>query len=233
MAIDGKTLRGSHERGQGKKALHLVSAWATESGPSLGQVAVEEKSNEITAIPQWLEILDLRGALVTIDAMGCQKDIAANIREREADYVLAVKENQERLYQDIEALALASVAQDYANVVHDYHDSDEKNRGRHEFRACYVIPDLSGSRDHDLWKDLACLIVVVSDRCVNGVSTSALRYYLSSRVLTAEQAARVVRQHGGIENTLHWILDVNFDEDGSRVRNDRGSENLGLLRRSR
>jgi predicted transposase YbfD/YdcC len=231
VAIDGKTLRGSHNRSAGKNALHLVSAWATENGLSLGQVAVDAKSNEITAIPQLLELLDVAGALVTIDAMGCQKDIAAKVREEKADYLLAVKENQERLYQDIVAYMHAAMESDFENIKYSFHQTEEKGHGRNELRACYVFSDVSVIRDLKLWKDLKSIVVVVTNREVNGKSTSEMRYYICSRVLTAEQANAAARGHWGIENNLHWVLDVIFDEDNSRVRKDHGPENMAHLRR--
>jgi predicted transposase YbfD/YdcC len=229
VAIDGKTLRGSHDRGKGKAALHLVSAWATENHLSLGQEAVDTKSNEITAIPKLLAMLDLGGALVTIDAMGCQKDIAKQIRQQEADYLLTVKENQPGLYRDIEQLDEKALERDYEGI--DNYAEEEKSHGREELRACWVLEDLSEIRDRDLWPDLKSVIVVVRERTVGDKNSCEKHYYISNRQASAELFLRAIRGHWGIENGLHWVLDVTFDEDGSRVRKDHGPENFGLLRR--
>jgi predicted transposase YbfD/YdcC len=231
VAIDGKRLAGSHDTALGLKAIHLVSAWATEVRLTLGQVAVEEKSNEITAIPKLLEMLEIAGALVTIDAMGCQKEIAAKIRVQQADYVLAVKENQPHLHEDIARLFHEALAQETLQANWDYHEHHEKNHGRDEVRLCWVLDDLAGIRDQQLWKDLHRVIVVVTERGVGAGSHSEVRYYISSRQGTAAEFARVIRRHWGIENECHWVLDVVFKEDGSRIRTAQEAENVGWLRR--
>jgi predicted transposase YbfD/YdcC len=229
IAIDGKTQRGSHDRGKGKAALHLVSAWAVENHLILGQEAVDQKSNEITAIPKLLELLDLEGALVTIDAMGCQKEIAEQIVERGGDYVLAVKENQPNLYQAIERLDANALEQEYAGA--SQCSTEERSHGREELRACWVLTDLEDLSERAKWPGLQSVIVVVRDRTVGNDNSCEKHYYISSRRMRAEKFLEVVRGHWGIENSLHWILDVVFDEDRSRVRKDHGPENLGLLRR--
>jgi predicted transposase YbfD/YdcC len=229
VAIDGKTARRSHDRGRGKAALHLVSAWATECHVSLGQVPVAEGSNEIPAIPKLLELLDVEGALVTIDALGCQKEIAATIRARGADYLLAVKENQERLYEDLEALHAEALANDWAGV--DSAWEEGRGHGREELRACWVYRDVRKVRDRDLWPDLRSLVIVVRDRTEGAKNSCAVHYYISSRRSSAQKFLQAVRSHWGIENSLHWVLDVTFEEDGSRVRKDHGPANLALLRR--
>jgi predicted transposase YbfD/YdcC len=226
VAIDGKTARRSHDRGRGKAALHLVSAWATECHVSLGQVAVAEGSNEIPAIPKLLGLLDLEGALVTIDALGCQKEVAQEIRERGADYLLAVKGNQGRLYEDIEALHAAALANGCAGV--DSYGEQRRSHGREEVRACWVYRDVDKVRDRELWPDLRSLVVVVRDRTEGEKNSCEVCYYISSRRASAKKFLQAARGHWGIENSLHWVLDVTFDEDGGRVRKDHGPANLAL-----
>ena len=230
VPIDGKTLRGSRDKAGGGKALHLVSAWAAEARLTLGLVAVEDKSNEITAIPKLLQVLDLEGALVSIDAMGCQKDIAALVREQKADYLLAVKENQERLFQDIEALFL-----DHANDSAGYRcttaESSDRGHGRQEWRGVFVFEQLEGIRDRALWRDLARVIVVLRERQVDGAISNEAHYYISSRKADAEVFLAAVRQHWGIENGCHWVLDVCFAEDACRSRKGHAAKNLAYLRR--
>src|SRR6516165_7818053 len=229
IAIDGKTLRGSHDRANGKAALHLVSAWAVENHLTLGQEAVGSQSNEITAIPKLLELLDLEGALVTIDAIGCQKEIAEQIVEQGGDYVLAVKENQPRLYAEIERLDAAALEEEYAGASHC--GTEEQSHGRHELRACWVLTDVAELGERAKWPGLQSVIVVVRDRTAGTQNSCEKHYYISSRKLSAKRFLEAVRGHWGIENSLHWVLDVVFDEDRSRVRKDHGPENLGLLRR--
>jgi predicted transposase YbfD/YdcC len=231
VAIDGKRLAGSEDTGMGVKAIHLVSAWATDLRLTLGQVAVDEKSNEITAIPKLLEMLEIAGALVTIDAMGCQKEIAAKVREQKADYVLAAKENQPRLYEDVTQLFHEALEQETLEANWDYHKSREKNHGRDELRLCWVLHDVTRIRDRVLWKDLSSVIVVVTERGIGDHSHSEVRYYISSRKGTAAEFAKAIRRHWGIENECHWILDVVFKEDGSRIRQGHEAENVGWLRR--
>jgi len=231
VAIDGKRLAGSSDAGLGIGAIHLVSAWATEMRLTLGQVAVDEKSNEITAIPKLLEILEIAGALVTVDAMGCQKEIAAAIRAQQADYVLAVKENQPHLHEDVERLFAESLQQETLEAQWACHADHEKNHGRDEMRLCWVLQDVEAIRDRHLWKDLQSVIVVVTERRVGDKSSNELRYYISSRKASAATFAQAIRRHWSIENECHWVLDVIFKEDGSRIRKDRGAENVGWLRR--
>jgi predicted transposase YbfD/YdcC len=229
VAIDGKTLRGSHDRAKGQAALHLVSAWAVESHLTLGQEAVDSKSNEITAIPKLLKLLDLEGALVTIDAMGCQKEIAEQVVEQGGDYVLTVKENQPKLYEEIGRLEQAALERDYAGA--SSHCVEEQSHGRQELRACWVLTDLEELTERAKWPGLQSVIVVVRDRTAGEQNSCEKHYYISSRKLSARRFLEVIRGHWGIENSLHWVLDVVFDEDHNRVRKDHGPENFALARR--
>ena len=232
IAIDGKTLRGSRDRGLSKTGLHLVSAWATANHLTLGQVAVEDKSNEITAIPKLLELLDLAGAIVTIDAMGCQKEIARQIREGGGHYVLAVKGNQDRLLEDVQACFAAELEEPVGEGRWSCHEATERGHGRIETRQTFTIAEPIGIRDEALWQDLRTITMVVSERQVLGEeATTEIRYYVGSKAGGAKEYARYIRGHWAIENALHWTLDMTFDEDRSRIRKDHGPENLALLRR--
>jgi len=231
VAIDGKTLCGSFDTAAGQQALHLVSAWATEARLVLGQVAVDVKSNEITAIPLLLELLDLDGCIVSIDAMGCQKEIAAAIRARGADYVLTVKDNQPALHQAVHEAFVAHADADYTDPTVRRHKTVERSHGREETREYLVAaapPELGQSGD---WKDLRSIGVVMRTRAVGEEVSEEVVYYLSSLPAKVKTFARAVRGHWGIENRLHWSLDVTFAEDQSRVRRGHGPANLGMLRR--
>jgi predicted transposase YbfD/YdcC len=229
VAIDGKTLRRSGSAKLGP--LHLVSAWATAQHLSLGQVAVDEKSNEITAIPALLELLDLAGAVVTIDAMGCQKAIAEKIVQQGGDYVLTVKENQEHLLHDIQDRFSKAFETNFAGVEHDSWEKRERGHGREEYRSYTVLYGAEGLRTGTEWEGLKAIGVCYSERTTQGKTTSEVRYFISSKKAGARYFGKVLRNHWRIENCLHWQLDVNFGEDHSRVRKRSAAENLALLRR--
>src|SRR3954451_1756061 len=231
IPIDGKTARRSGRRKSGLAPLHLVSAWAGANHVSLGQVAVEDKSNEITAIPRLLELLDLSGALVTIDAMGCQKEIAAKIIAGGGDYILAVKDNQPRLHQDIDDRFMAAMEDDFAGLEWSVARTEETNRGRKEVRECHVIVRPEGLRDAGLWKGLTAICMLMCRRVVDGVEGVEFRYFIGSFAGTAEEYLGAIRSHWSIENSLHWALDVVFREDESRHHAGNSCENLALLRK--
>ena len=237
VAIDGKTVRRSHDRWRNRKAIHLVSAWASANDMTLGQVKTEEKSNEITAIPQLLELLALRGCIVTIDAMGCQRDIAEQIVAAEADYVLAVKENQRQLYDNVKDLFQGAEEWDFEGVPHDYARTLNKGHGRIETRECRVITDpdcLDYLETRKQWAGLKAVVKVSARRETAQGATVQSRYYISSLEAPAGKMLEAVRQHWSIENslhwTLHWTLDVTFNEDQCRVRKDYAPQNLAALR---
>ena len=231
IPIDGKTARRSGRRRAGLAPLHLVSAWAGANHVTLGQVAVGDKSNEITAIPRLLDLLDLEGALVTIDAMGCQKEIAAKIVDRGGDYLLAVKENQPHLYEDIDARFTEALETDFAGLSYSMTRAEETTRGRHEVRECHVIAHPQGLRDAGLWAGMAAICMVLSHRVVAGAESIECRFYIGSFVGTAQEYLSAIRGHWAIENSLHWVLDVVFREDESRHHAGNGGGNLALLRR--
>jgi predicted transposase YbfD/YdcC len=229
VALDGKSLRHSGKGGLGM--LHVVSAWATANRLILGEVACAEKSNEITAIPQLLQLLEIEGALVTIDAMGCQKAIAAAIVEKKADYLLTVKDNQPNLLEDIQT-CLGQVFEDaLPGVRHDTHTTTEKGHGRVETRCTTVVFDPPGLRDQDLWPKLCVIGMCRSERTVNGETSDEVRYFISSKRAGAKDHGEALRNHWGIENNLHWHLDITFGEDASRVQKRGGAENFAMLRR--
>jgi predicted transposase YbfD/YdcC len=229
IAIDGKTLRGS--AGAPLGALHVVSAWATQAKVSLGQVAVEGKSNEITAIPELLKLLELQGALVTIDAIGCQKQIAQQIVAGGGDYVLVVKGNQGRLLEDIQHTVDRALEGELAAGRVRQHTTVEHGHGRREERSCVMIQDVAGIRDRQLWPKLTTVGMCRRERTVNGETSTEVRYFIGSRRMAARRYAQALRDHWGIENHLHWQLDVSFHEDASRVENRHGAANFSLLRK--
>lgn len=230
VAIDGKTARATLDRAKGKNPLHVVSAWAAENRLFLGQEVVDEKSNEITAIPKLLAVLELTGAIVTIDAMGCQKEIAAKIREKKADYVLAVKGNQEHLEEDVIA-AFAAVDNGQSPPTLRTHTEHTKGHGRIETRWTQVMAVPAALRNREAWQDVATIARCTRCYTENGVEKSEARYFISSLPPQVKKIARAIRGHWGIENGLHWVLDMYFAEDRNRARMGNAAANLGLLRR--
>jgi predicted transposase YbfD/YdcC len=232
IPIDGKTLRQSFDKATGKSALHLVSAWATANKISLGQVAVAEKSNEITAIPKLLDFLELAGAVVTIDAMGCQVEIAEKIVEKKADYVLAVKGNQPTLHEGIIDFFVDQMEDDFARVKVGRHETKEKGHDRIEHRTYYVCDIPDDLPDASRWAGLKRIGVAISDTMRGGKPCDEVRYYIMSKAMSARSFGAAVRSHWSIENSLHWQLDMSFGEDRSRVRKDHADANMGALRRA-
>lgn len=232
LSIDGKTSRRSHDRSRGLGPLHSVSIWAGEFGLTLAQVACEEKSNEITAIPELLKLVDIRGAIITIDAMGTQKAIAAQIVDGGGDYLLSLKGNQETLHQAVIDYIDEHLEDDFANVAGvRQHSTDEKGHGREETRTYIQMPAPRDLPGFTLWKGLKSIGVVISWCVRNGKGTAEVRYYISSLPVGVKRFARAVRGHWGIENTCHWSLDVTYREDDSRIRNEHIRENFAWLNR--
>ena len=234
VAIDGKAVRRSHDRYVGKGAIHMVSAWACASGVTLGQISVDRRSNEITAIPRLLEMLAVEGCIVTIDAMGCQREIASKILEEEADYVLAVKRNQVLLHEGVVDVFDLIRNSCFDDIDHDYHETVDAGHGRVETRRCWTVSDLGNVRyvdEYRRWPGLTTLAMVEGERRIGDKTTMESRYYISSLPNDASALLSAVRSHWSIENQLHWSLDVTFNEDGSRVRSGNGAENFSVLRR--
>lgn len=231
IAIDGKTLRGSFDTAAGKNPLHLVSAWACEARLTLGQVATDAKSNEITAIPLLLELLNLKGATVTIDAMGCQKEIAQTIIDRKGDYLLALKDNHPKLSAAVEEQFTKALEADVPPSDLRRHVTVETSRGRRERRAYFAMPappTLPGFAD---WANLATIVMVIRTTLVKGREIGEVSFFLSSLPPKVKTLAKRIRQHWSIENQLHWVLDVTFTEDASRIRKRHAPQTSGMLRR--
>lgn len=231
IAIDGKQSRRSYDRATGKAAINMVSAWASENQMVLGQVKVETKSNEITAIPELLSMLEVAGCIVTIDAMGCQREIAAKIVDKEADYVLALKANQGMLYEDVMRYFDWALEDKFKQTVYTSHETTDGEHGRIEVRRYYVTDDITWLSQKADWKGLQTIAMVESERTILGAETSReRRYYISSLAADARQLGKAIRSHWSIENSLHWALDIGFREDESRIRKDHAPENVATLR---
>ncbi|NJN82385.1 MAG: ISAs1 family transposase [Caldilineaceae bacterium] len=233
IALDGKRLRRSYAKEDDKAAIHMVSAWATANRLVLGQQKVDEKSNEITAIPELLRALDIEGCIVTIDAMGCQTAIADLIVEGKGDYLLSLKGNQSNLHEDVVLLFDDLIASDFTAYPSHYARTVDKEHGRIEIRHCWTIdfPSLCGSlRGADNWRNLTTLIKVRAERRVNNKRSVEDRYFIASYRDTPEHILAHTRQHWHIENSLHWVLDIAFREDDSRIRKGNGPQNFALLR---
>lgn len=231
ISIDGKTLKHSGSKGRGKRAIHIVNAWATEQKLVLGQLKVDDKSNEITAIPELIKVLELSGCLVTIDAMGTQTKIAQLIQDRGADYCLALKGNHHYLHERVKILFEGGEAQDWSGVEHDFHRTISKGHGRTEIRRYWTMPVTKLFFDEEKWVGLQSVGLVKSVRKIGTETTTSRRYYLNSFASNAQLLAHGVRSHWGVENRLHWVLDVSFKEDDCRVHSNYAPENLAQLRK--
>lgn len=233
IGIDGKQLRRSHDHEIGKAAIYMVSAWATANQLVLGQRKVDDKSNEITAIPELLKLLEITGCIVTIDAIGTQTEIAKTIVDGGGDYLLSVKDNQGHLLDDIEYLFTVDAAKGFEKVPHSYAKTVNKGHGRIETRECWAIDNeeyLSFLRKRDSWKGLKSIIRIVAQRQIDEKIEIQTRYFISSLPADASVILKAKRDHWKIENQVHWVLDIAFREDESRVRKDHGPENLAVLR---
>lgn len=231
VAIDGKTLRRSYDRSSNKAAIHMVGAWATKNGITLGQIKTEDKSNEITAIPELLKLLEIKGCIVTIDAMGAQKEIARQIVGQGADYVLALKANQGAMHKDVKLFFEDALECQFKGINHDSYETTDGDHGRVEVRRYFTVSDLDGLEEKSKWKNFNLIGMVQSERHIGDKITQETRYFISSLPNDAKRFAKAVRDHWNIENQLHWVLDIAFREDESRVRDRNAATNLAILRR--
>lgn len=233
ISVDGKALRRSHDRTPGKEAIYMVSAWATTNQVVLGQRKVDDGSNEITAIPQLIDLLDLSGCIVAVDAMGCQTAIAAQIIDRGGDYVLSLKDNQGNLLEDVVEIFTYAQETNFKGMTCDTHRTVNKGHGRIEIRECRTISDLASFdyiRNLYAWKKLQTICMVIRERRIGGETTKETGYYISSLPNNARQLLDAIRNYWGIENSLHWVLDIAFREDESRIRKGNGPQNFAVLR---
>ena len=232
ISIDGKTLRRSYDNAGNKNAIHMVSAWCSEQGMVLGQFKTEEKSNEINAIPQLLDLLSIEGAVITIDAMGCQKKIAKKIIAKKADYVLAVKDNQQALHREIADFFTLHQTLEYQNSGYQFKQYEEvdKGHGRIEIRKYTALDEIMWMDAAYIWEGLRSITMVESTRIINDKTTSETRYYISSLSADINHLAKAIRSHWGIENNLHWVLDVTFNEDQLRIRKGNAPQNIAIVK---
>jgi predicted transposase YbfD/YdcC len=231
VAIDGKTLRRSFDRGAKKAAIHMVSAWSTRNGVVLGQVKTDDKSNEITAIPKLLELLRIEGCIVTLDAMGCQRELAQQIVDKGGHYVISLKGNQGTLLGEVERLFNEAREESFETVPHSYEETLEKDHGRLERRRYWITGKVDAVRRAEKWACLCSVGMVESERTLAGETSREIRYFISS--LPGDDAklfGAAVRRHWEVENNLHWVLDVAFREDDSRIRKDNAPANVAMLR---
>ena len=233
IAIDGKTMKQSYDRNQSQKPLHIVSAWSASHQLVLGQKKVNKKSNEVTAIPALLELLEIEKSIITIDAMGCQKEIAALIIKKKGDYLLALKGNQKLLHKDVKDWFELARKEEFAGREHSYYQQIEGGHHRVEKRQIWTVAvsELPSLHNQSLWTGLKTVVMIVSERRLWNKTTTEVRFYLSSLASNAEKISQAIRSHWGIENSLHWTLDVTFSEDKSRIRKDHSPENFALIRR--
>jgi predicted transposase YbfD/YdcC len=233
IPIDGKTVRGSHDNDRTITPIHVVSAWSDSNSVVLGQEKVDEKSNEITAIPRLLEMLDIKGCIITIDSMGCQKDIAAQILAKKGDYILGLKGNQGNLHDDVDVFFTTALHTEFMDIEHDYHKETDSGHGRIEERECWVIRPSDYKRCFstiEQWKQLESIIMVKATRHTKAKKTTETRYYISSCVPDSKFLLGAIRKHWGVES-MHWMLDVTFGEDQSRIRKGDSAENISILRK--
>jgi len=231
IAIDGKQACRSYDKRNRKSAIHMVSAWACGNGIVLGQQKTEDKSNEITAIPKLLELLEIKGCIITIDAMGCQKDIAKKIKEKGADYVLSLKGNKGKLNDAVRDFFETAITEEFKNIQKDVYEEFDKGHGRIETRRCYAVSLPSYMKDFkDDWQGLKSLICLQSKRDLGEKVEQENRYYITSLAPHAEALAKAVRSHWGVENSLHWVLDMTFKEDDSRIRRGVAAENMTVMK---
>lgn len=230
VSIDGKTMRGTNDKRTGRSAIHVVSAWASQNQLVLGQVKTNEKSNEITAIPELIDLLSLKDCIVTIDAMGTQRNIAEKIIEKGAEYVLALKENQGNLHIDVKDYFEFMLTDKVKDKQYDYFRKFEKGHGRSEIRHSYVVSDIDWLDNKEKWKELKSICMIKRECIIGDLKTIDVRFYISSMNTSAENFLNIARSHWGIES-MHWSLDVTFKEDGCKVKKDNAPQNLAVLKR--